>query len=203
MEVIIRKANNDDINELIEFGKLTFTKTFGHLYPSEDLNNYLNESYSNDRFLTYINNDKYFTYIAINNDNIIIGYIIASKGVDLPHDDITNNCYEIIKLYISENSFGKGISYKLMDEVIKWYESDSNRNDLWLRYSVIHPSIHYYYHHYHHYYHHYYHHHHHHYYHYYYYHHYHHHYHHHHDHHYHKCILRQYKSSEILSEIWF
>ena len=129
---VIRKATIDDVNELIEFGKQTFTKTFGHLYPSEDLNNYLNESYSNDKFMTYINNDKYFTYIAINNDNIIIGYIIASKGVDLPHDDITNNCYEIIKLYIIEDSFGKGISYKLMDEVIKWYQSDDDRNDLFL-----------------------------------------------------------------------
>ena len=88
--IIIRKSIVSDLEELINFGKESFTKTFGHLYPTEDLIAYLNESYHNDKFLKYIeDNNKYSLYIAINKDNNnnnnndkIVGYILILNEIN-------------------------------------------------------------------------------------------------------------------------
>ena len=131
-DIIIRKSIASDLDEVVAFGKQSFTETFGHLYPEEDLVTYLNSSYHNDKFLNYIeDNNKYGLYIAIDDDKIV-GYILVSKGADLPHEEITDNCYEIVKLYITPNCFGKGISHSLMKEAMGWIYKFGNCNDIWL-----------------------------------------------------------------------
>lgn len=132
MSIIIRRSIISDIDDLIEFGASTFTDTFGHLYPPADLKSYLLESYSQEKFQPFIENkEQYLCYIALV-ANKIVGYILVSKGVDLPHEDITENCFEVMKLYISKEVFGKGIAQQLMDEGLKWYESHDNHGDFFL-----------------------------------------------------------------------
>jgi ribosomal protein S18 acetylase RimI-like enzyme len=130
--VMIRKSIRNDLDELIVFGKESFTETFGHLYPKVDLIHYLNESYHNDKFMDYIeNNNKYGCFVAIDN-NKIVGYILTCKGANLPDPQITENCYEIIKLYVNPSYFGKGVSHLLMNEGISWINSQNNCKDIWL-----------------------------------------------------------------------
>jgi ribosomal protein S18 acetylase RimI-like enzyme len=131
-DVIVRRALINDTANLVEYGAKSFTDTFGHLYPKNDLQSYLIESYNVEKFTSFIeNNEKYLCCIAIS-DNKIVGYILVSKGVDLPHEDITDDCFEVMKLYISEEQFGKGVAQQLMDQGMKWYESHDNHNDFYL-----------------------------------------------------------------------
>src|SRR5438270_870322 len=47
-EITIRRAASDDASMLAALGATTFTETFGHLYPPEDLQVYLFGSHSVD-----------------------------------------------------------------------------------------------------------------------------------------------------------
>jgi hypothetical protein len=62
----IRSATVDDVEPLRLFGIDAFTRTFGHLYPPEDLQSYLDESYDIEVYLNWINNPAdYFLHVAV------------------------------------------------------------------------------------------------------------------------------------------
>jgi hypothetical protein len=50
-DATIRRATPDDAPALAVLGAATFTETFGHLYPPEDLRTFLVESHSVDAWI--------------------------------------------------------------------------------------------------------------------------------------------------------
>lgn len=117
-EVIYRDALEDDISSLCSFGAQEFTRTFGHLYPPEDLAFFLQDSYTPKIIGNWISDPNYKVILSIYK-NEIIGYIVA--GIcDLEHHDITKDDIEIKKLYIHPSQFGKGISHQLMKLMLEY-----------------------------------------------------------------------------------
>lgn len=124
MDFVIRRAVEDDADQAAQFGALSFTDTFGYLYPPHDLEKYLSESYTEDIFKNWVNDPKFDLWIAevvpeVDTKRKIIGYCLGGP-CGLPHSDATEANGELKKLYIDIPYFGKGVAKALFDESIKF-----------------------------------------------------------------------------------
>ena len=130
--VTMRQAVADDANELCSFGRKSFSLTFGHLYPTDELQAYLDESYTVEIIAGIIADPSCCTFIAFEENSTIAGYILLDK-CSLPHADVTPHCLEVRRLYIRPSHFGKGTSDALMKQGLAWIESRiCSSGSIWL-----------------------------------------------------------------------
>jgi ribosomal protein S18 acetylase RimI-like enzyme len=120
----IRSVSPGDVAALICFGKQEFSRTFGHLYPSEDLENYLDEDYSEELFNFWLGSSNHYFKVAIREaDQSIVGYVLACDRCGIEHPIVDNDCCELKRLYIHPDCFGCGIAHGLMLGALEWLKS--------------------------------------------------------------------------------
>ena len=95
-DVIIRRAGPDDIQTLAEVGRATFTETFGHLYPPEDLTRFLNEAYGRP-YLAAALGDPNRALWLVEKDGVPVGHALAGP-CDLPHPEVSPVSYTHLTL---------------------------------------------------------------------------------------------------------
>lgn len=109
-----------DAKSLGNFAAQNFTKTFGHVYHIDDLNEFLSQKYNDDAVLNLINDAQIFLKIAKYNGEII-GYIMGGP-MSLPYKaDI--DAFELQRLYVSEAAKGTGLAFKLYQELLNYAKS--------------------------------------------------------------------------------
>jgi GNAT superfamily N-acetyltransferase len=116
----IRRADDSDAEALAELGRDTFVATFGHLYPPEDLSEFLAATYTPECFAAALGEESCGIWIAEAGGEAI-GYVqVGSCG--LPHRDVTPGCGEIKRLYLRRERQNAGVGGALFSTALEWLE---------------------------------------------------------------------------------
>lgn len=118
----IRRATANDAALLAELGAATFTETFGHLYPPEDLQGFLLASHSQDAWTRTLCDTQRAVWIATLEDATPIGFI-AVGACKLPVENREATSGEIQQLYVLARYHNLRLGSKLMDLGLEWLEA--------------------------------------------------------------------------------
>lgn len=125
----IRRAVVADADVLSKLAARTFTETFGHLYPPEDLAAFLAEAYDPDRQRRVLAHPDYAIWL-LEREGEAVGHAAAGPA-GLPHPDIAPGDGEIKRLYLRQGFQGEGLGAQLCDAVMAWLLRDGPRT-LWV-----------------------------------------------------------------------
>jgi diamine N-acetyltransferase len=115
-EITYRDATAADAEALAAFAERTFTETFGHMYPSEDLASYVEAKYRTHVVAAEIA-DPETRYVLALRDGAIIGY---SKLGAIDMDVDAADALELHRLYVDASVKGAGVAKALMDDGLVW-----------------------------------------------------------------------------------
>ncbi|HWA62223.1 MAG TPA: GNAT family N-acetyltransferase [Caulobacteraceae bacterium] len=127
--LVIRRATPADAETLAAIGAATFAETFAHLYPPEDLEAFLAETYSVERARADLANPAKAAWL-VEKDGEAVGHALAGP-CKLPHAEVTPACGELDRLYVLKAHQGGGTGSRLLAEVLAWLEKDGPRR-LWI-----------------------------------------------------------------------
>ena len=111
-EPVIRRATPDDAPALAAIGAATFTETFGHLYPPQDLTAFLAEAYDLAATRRNLADPEKAAWL-VEADGDVIGY--AEVGpCGLPHPEVTEASGELKRFYFRKAWQNRGLGTKLL-----------------------------------------------------------------------------------------
>ncbi len=125
----IRRATVDDAATLSSLAARTFTETFGHLYPAEDLDFFLRDAYAVEKQATILAHPDYAVWL-LEDDGVAVGHAAAGP-CGLPHPDVAPGDGELKRLYVLSSHQGGGWGGHLFDEAERWLLRDGPRT-LWI-----------------------------------------------------------------------
>lgn len=125
----LRRATVEDADTLSALATRTFTETFGHLYPEEDLRAFLTEAYAPDRQRTILAHPGYAVFL-LEDDGMAVGHAAAGP-CGLPHADVRPGDGELKRLYVLASHQNGGHGGRLFDATMQWLERDGPRT-LWI-----------------------------------------------------------------------
>src|SRR5688572_22178246 len=96
---IIRRAALEDAEQLAQLGAATFTETFGHLYPPEDLQSFLLSAHSVDNWRKTLADPNIAVWVAEVESGRKIGFIGVGT-CKLPVHSLEATAGEIQQLYV-------------------------------------------------------------------------------------------------------
>jgi ribosomal protein S18 acetylase RimI-like enzyme len=129
-DLIIRRAVPADAEALAEIGARTFTETFAHLYPPEDLAAFLAASYGIEKTRADLANPSKAAWIVETPEGEVVGHALAGP-CKLPHPDVTPDCGELDRFYLLKSHQNGGTGGRLWREILAWLEAPGPR-DLWI-----------------------------------------------------------------------
>ena len=125
----IKKVTLDEIDQLQNIGRQTFTETFSAGNTEENMKKYLEEGFSIEKLtseLTDINSEFYFATI----NNTVVGYLKINFGqsqTELKDD----KAFEIERIYVLKEYHGKNVGQLLYEKAIE-IAKQKNKDYLWL-----------------------------------------------------------------------
>ena len=125
----IRRATPADAEALSRIGAETFSETFGHLYPPQDLAAFLETAYAVETSRRDLADPDKAVWL-VEAGGAVVGHALAGP-CDLPHDEVTTTCGELKRLYILKAFQGGGTGSRLLAETLAWLERDGSRR-LWI-----------------------------------------------------------------------
>jgi ribosomal protein S18 acetylase RimI-like enzyme len=120
--VSFRRATLDDATALAALGATTFTQTFGHLYPPDDLRTFLLESHSADGWRQTLADPERAIWLAVLDDTPI-GFI-AVGACKLPIDNREPTAGEVQMLYVLARHHNLRLGSRLMDLGLEWLNAN-------------------------------------------------------------------------------
>lgn len=129
MSLVIRRATVDDAATLSSLCARTFTETFGHLYPAEDLEAFLGEAYTAERQATILGHPDYAVWL-LEEDGVAVGHAAAGP-CGLPHPEVKPGDGELKRLYVLASHQGCGWGSRVFAEAERWLLRDGPRT-LWI-----------------------------------------------------------------------
>jgi GNAT superfamily N-acetyltransferase len=128
-DAVIRRATPADAEALAAIGASTFTETFGHLYPPEDLAAFLAEAYGLARTATDLADPGKAAWL-VEAGGQAVGYAQAGP-CELPHPEVTPACGELKRFYFLKAWQNRGLGRRLFGEVMDWLLGRGPR-DVWI-----------------------------------------------------------------------
>ncbi len=113
----ITKATLSDIDQLQKIGRQTFQETFSESNSEENMKNYLEEGFSNEKLTAELNDQNSEFYFSIL-DNEVIGYLKINFG-ESQTELKDSKALEIERIYVSKEFHGKSIGQLLYDKAIQ------------------------------------------------------------------------------------
>lgn len=129
MSLHIRRATVDDAATLSSLAARTFTETFGHLYPRQDLDAFLAEAYAVERQATILAHPDYAVWL-LEDGGSAVGHAAAGP-CGLPHADVAAGDGELKRLYVLASHQNAGCGGRLFAEAERWLLRDGPRT-LWV-----------------------------------------------------------------------
>ena len=129
MALAIRRATPADAAVLAALAERTFTETFGHLYPAQDLQDFLAESYAVDKQRVILSTPGYAVWL-LEDEGVAVGHAAAGP-CGLPHPDVLPGDGELKRLYLLSAYQAGGWGGQLFRCVMDWLERDGPRT-LWI-----------------------------------------------------------------------
>ena len=127
--ITVQKVTLNDIDQLQEIGRQTFYETFAGSNTEDDMQKYLDESFSESKLtaeLTDLNSEFYFAIL----DDKVIGYLKVNFGqsqTELKDD----KALEIERIYVPKEFHGKKVGQILYDKAIQ-VARQKNADYVWL-----------------------------------------------------------------------
>ncbi len=115
----IRRATPDDAEVLASLGAATFTETFGHLYPPEDLQTYLTGAHSAGAWTRMLKDRERAVWLATLTDATPIGFIVVG-ACKLPIEHRDSAAGEVQQLYVLARYHNLRLGSRLMDLGLEW-----------------------------------------------------------------------------------
>lgn len=148
--IIIRRVNAGELDALVKISRQTFHETFSEANTEENMNRYLDESFSNGKLLSELNNensefyfavqiiDEEFSNAKITQDEInsaelpeqIIGYLKLNFG-DAQTELKDEKAIEIERIYVLKEFHGKKVGQLLYNKAIEVAQK-RNADFVWL-----------------------------------------------------------------------
>jgi ribosomal protein S18 acetylase RimI-like enzyme len=128
--VRIRRATVDDAATLSSLAARTFTETFGHLYPPEDLAYFLADAYPPEKQAVILAHPDYAIWLLEEDGGAAVGHAAAGP-CGLPHADVQPGDGELKRLYVLASHQNGGWGGKLFAEAERWLLRDGPRT-LWI-----------------------------------------------------------------------
>ena len=125
----IRRANAADAAALARIGAETFTITFGHLYPPEDLAAFLADSHSQAAYAQLLADPHYALWL-LEDGARALGFAVAGP-CGLPHAEVAPQDGELKRLYLLPEAQNGGWGGKLFAEAIAWLQGEG-RHRIWI-----------------------------------------------------------------------
>jgi GNAT superfamily N-acetyltransferase len=120
MSLTIRRATPEDAGTLSRLSARTFTATFGHLYPPEDLAAFIAEAYAEDRQRVILSHPDYAVWL-LEDGGEAVGHAAAGP-CGLPHPDVAPGDGELKRLYLLAPYQSGGWGGKLFDAAMEWLQ---------------------------------------------------------------------------------
>jgi ribosomal protein S18 acetylase RimI-like enzyme len=125
----IRRAVAADADVLSRIGRRTFADAFGHLYPAEDLEAFLEDSHAPQAYARYLADDAYAVWL-LEEGGDAVGYAVAGPcGLPLP--EVSPRDGELKRLYVLPSAQNSGWGGRLFQATMDWLERDGPRT-LWI-----------------------------------------------------------------------
>lgn len=129
MSLRIRRAGAGDAATLSSLAARTFTETFGHLYPRQDLDAFLAEAYALERQATILAHPDYAVWL-LEDGGRAVGHAAAGP-CGLPHPQVAPGDGELKRLYVLASHQGGGWGGRMFGEAERWLLRDGPRA-LWI-----------------------------------------------------------------------
>lgn len=129
MALAIRRATPADAAALAAIATATFTEAFGHLYPPEDLDAFLRESYAVDRQRIILEHPGYAVWL-LEDDGVAVGHAAAGP-CGLPNPAVRPGDGELKRLYVLAKYQNGGWGGHLFRSAMDWLLADGPRT-LWI-----------------------------------------------------------------------
>jgi diamine N-acetyltransferase len=129
LQITIRRATSHDASTLASLGAATFTETFGHLYPPEDLQSFLTGSHSVDAWSRNLA-DPHRAVWFVTLDKIPVGFI-AVGACKLPVENREPTAGEIQQLYVLAEHHNLRLGTRLMEVGLEWFKAQ-DRSPLYI-----------------------------------------------------------------------
>lgn len=118
----IRKATPADAAAMAELGAATFTETFGHLYPPEDLQTFLSKNHSLESWTRALTDPTRGVFVVEDQSGRKIGFI-AVGACKLPVENLEAQAGEVQQLYVLAEFHNLRLGRRLMEQGLEWLES--------------------------------------------------------------------------------
>lgn len=125
----IRRATPADAALLCELAERTFVETFGHLYPPQDLADYLASAYPVDLQRQQLESGEYAAWL-LEVEGQAAGFAFAGP-CGLPHADVRPGDGELKRLYVLRDQQNGGRGGQLFAAALQWLESRGD-GALWI-----------------------------------------------------------------------
>lgn len=129
MNRVIRRAVADDAQALSRIAVATFTETFGHMYPDEDLQDFLRTHYAVDACARLLADESHAVWL-VEDDGTAVGHALAGP-CGLPHPEATPGDGELKRLYLLKAAQNGGWGARLFEAALAWLERDGPRR-IWI-----------------------------------------------------------------------
>jgi ribosomal protein S18 acetylase RimI-like enzyme len=128
-EIVINKIDIEQINQLQQIGRQTFSETFAESNSAENMAKYLEEAYSNEKLSAELNDQNSLFYFAMMGQDVI-GYLKLNVGASQTEVK-DNDALEIERIYVLKSFQGKKVGQLLFDKAIQ-IAKEQNAEFVWL-----------------------------------------------------------------------
>ena len=120
--ITIRRATEKDAGALAHLAELTFTETFGHLYPSEDLAAYLASAYTAAGCIATLTDPRMAYWLAEAEGEPPVGFALAGY-CKLPVAGLEPMAGELRQLYVRAAFQNRRLGARLFAAALEWLEA--------------------------------------------------------------------------------
>jgi ribosomal protein S18 acetylase RimI-like enzyme len=131
MALAIRRATAADAAALARIGAETFTITFGHLYPPEDLAAFLDESHSQAAYAKLLADPRYGLWLLEEGEGARAAGFAVAGPCGLPHAEVAPEDGELKRLYLLPEIQNGGWGARMFAEAIDWLQREGPRR-IWI-----------------------------------------------------------------------
>jgi GNAT superfamily N-acetyltransferase len=132
-DVVIRSARPEDAAALGVLGRQTFVDTFvtgfGIPYPADDLEAFLDASFSKEASARKLEEAGAAWWVAERDGGLLAFANAGPNG--LPHPDANPSNMELRRLYVGKAAQGLGLGTELLKQSLAWMEANTN-GPLWI-----------------------------------------------------------------------
>jgi ribosomal protein S18 acetylase RimI-like enzyme len=118
----IRRASKEDAAGIAYLAELTFTETFGHLYPPEDLAAYVARSYTRQACLETLSDPRMAYWLADAGGEPAVGFALAGY-CKLPVEGLEPTAGELRQLYVRSAYQKQRLGTRLFAAALEWLEA--------------------------------------------------------------------------------